>query len=73
MKFKIEIEKRPDRNAHVILGGVAGEGTDYDNSKTFKLYIELCRAFAERHDTQVSAVFDYVRAINRAPSASITS
>ena len=73
MKFKIEIKKRPDRNTHVILRGVAGEGTDYDNYKTFNLYIELCRAFAERHDTQVSTVFDYVRTVNRSSTAPITS
>ena len=60
MKLRIEIEKRRGRNLHVILQGVAGEGTVYDDSGMFAMYLEVCKAFTGGQDPLAEAALDNV-------------
>ena len=65
MKLRIEIDKNRGRNVHIVLRGVAGESTGYDDAGMFARYIEVCRAFDNGQYPRNDAVFDAVRAGER--------
>ena len=62
MRLRIEIDKRYGRNVHVLLQGVAGECTDFDDLDMFHKYVEVCKAFDEGQGMLYEAVFDVVKA-----------
>lgn len=65
MKLRIEIDKRRGRNVHIVLRGVAGDGTGVDDSAVFAGYVEVCKAFGERQDPRNESVFDSIKAGDR--------
>lgn len=70
MKLRIEIDKSCGRNVHIVLRGIAGDGAGFDDPEMFIRYVEVCKAFGERHDPRNQDVFDIIRAGDRPLAAS---